>query len=299
MKIQENPGLLTEMTPCYWGSVNQWECDENNHLNVRFYAHKMNQAVQLLVSRMSDTRPADVLRAIRWQHIRFISESRAATPLRVDCGVIGHHEDHLEVLSLMHDNVTGRLLAAFVTGLAADGWNIDSARHGSVDVPDSANPRGIDPTALPEPPADLAQAQTAGYRIVGRGMILPEECDSSGWLLPHAYVGRISDGMPNLWALLNPPDDPVPANGALGGAALEQRLIIVNPLQLDSVCTQLSGVRGLGNKTQHMAHLLYDEDRDRVAAVVEAVGVAMDLTTRRAVPISEERRRHLQGLLLD
>jgi acyl-CoA thioesterase FadM len=57
-------------------------------------------------------------------------------------------------------------------------------------------------------------------------------------------------------------------------------------------------VRSLGNKTQHMSHLIYDHVRDAFAASADAVGVAMDLSTRRAVPISAERRARLEPLLL-
>ena len=33
------------LVPCYRGCVNAWECDENDHLNVRFYLSKANQGL--------------------------------------------------------------------------------------------------------------------------------------------------------------------------------------------------------------------------------------------------------------
>lgn len=294
-EIDEIPGALPGMTPCYWGSVNQWECDENDHLNVRYYAHKVNQALQVYVSRLAGSSPESVPGRITSQHIRFIRESRAATPLRVDCGLTGGPGDGLEILSVMHDNVTGEAVAAFQSHLDVEG----AAAADTVTTPDFARPRGIDPADLIAPPAGFDAARAAGFRIVGRGVIAAEECDGDGQLLPHVYVGRVSDGMPNLWAFLNPPAErSARASGAQGGAALEQRLTVLAPLTSGSVFTQLSGVRALGNKTQHMVHLLHDDTHGRVAASMEAVGVAMDLATRRAVPISDERRRHLEKLLL-
>ena len=41
----------------------------------------------------------------------------------------------------------------------------------------------------------------------------------------------------------------------------------------------------LGNKTQHMVHLLINESSDEIAVRAEAIGVGMDLETRKAVPI--------------
>jgi acyl-CoA thioester hydrolase len=110
------PGRRPDLTPCYWGSVNQWECDENDHLNVRFYAHKINQAIQIFIAPSGAAAPALRVRA---QHIRFLKESRVATPLRIDCGVTRDDNGTAEVLALMHQNITGEVLAAFVTTLEA------------------------------------------------------------------------------------------------------------------------------------------------------------------------------------
>jgi acyl-CoA thioester hydrolase len=287
------PGRRPEFTPCFWGSVNQWECDENDHLNVRFYAHKINQAIRIFASATeAGVSPAQRIRA---QHIRFLKESRVATPLRIDCGCVRHDGGTLEVLALMHHNVTGEVLATFVTTLEIPALPAPAGE--SVEVPDFARPRGI-PAELPALPRSRETAFEMGYQVVGRGVVGRDECDESGVALPHVYIGRISDGMPNLWAIMNAEEDRAAREqGALGGAALEQRLEILEPLRSGSIFTHLSGVRALGSKTQQMSHLLYNED-GRLAARAEAVGVAMDLTTRKAVPISEQRRERLEPLLL-
>jgi acyl-CoA thioester hydrolase len=202
----------------------------------------------------------------------------------------------VETIALMHHNVTGTVLAAFVSTLRLAGTDILA---GSARLPDFAAPRGIDISGLPPPPATPADALKMGYRIVGRGVIGDDECDAQGVTLPHAYIGRISDGMPNLWAFINAAEDQASREqGDIGGAALEQRLEIVSPLRAGAVFTQMSGVRALGSKTQQMSHLVYDEEYERLAVRAEAVGVAMDLQSRKALPISPERRQRLEPLLL-
>jgi acyl-CoA thioester hydrolase len=293
----QHAGRRPDLTPCFWGSVNRWECDENDHLNVRFYAHKVNQAIQILAAGSPGVALADPLPAIRTQHIRFLRESRVATPLRVDCGVMGSSGGAIDLLAVMHHNVSGDALATFVTGILTD--SVAAAPASGVTLPDFAAPRGIDPAALPPPPADPAQALAMGYRVVGRGVIGRDECDAAGVALPHVYIGRISDGMPNLWAFVNAADEQASRqDGSVGGAALEQWLEIREPLTAGTVFTQLSGIRALGGKTQQMSHLLYDERHRRFAARAEAVGIAMDLAARKALPISPERRRRLEPLLL-
>jgi len=286
---------------CYWGSVNRWECDENDHLNVRFYAQKMNQALQILLLQrnlLAGASAEAMLARIRVQHIRFLREARIATPLRIDCGIVAARDGSLDVLQLMVNNLSGEHLAAFVTTLDIDGRALGAPTD--AEVPANLGPRGLDPSAPYAQPDSLREALALGYHVVGRGVIGGDECDANGILLPHNYIGRVSDGMPNLWAFLNEAaDSEARQSGELGGAALEYRLRIHTPLRRGRVFAHLSGVRALGNKTQNMAHVVIDETAGRCAATAEAVGVAMDLQTRRAVPISDARRQRLEKLLLD
>ena len=288
------------LEPGFWGSVNTWECDENDHLNVRFYAHKINQAIQAwLVAQGVDSHlAARSLPAIRTQHIRFLSEARAATPLRVDCGLLALHAGTLTLLCLMHNNATNSVLAAFQTQMDF-GELPEAAAVNRVSPPDFACPRGIDPTTAGAAPDSLQAALDRGYQIVGRGVIGVDECDAGGLVLPHIYIGRVSDGMPNLWAFINSTEDRnARAAGELGGAALEYRLTIHEPLRADDVYTHLSGIRALASKTQTMAHALINARTGRCAASATAIGVSMDLQTRKAVPISDQRRARLEQMLL-
>ncbi len=303
MNKQENKQAnkhKAELQGCFWGSVNRWECDENDHLNVRFYAHKMNQALQVFLLQenlIPDAEPEAALQRIRVQHIRFLREARIATPLRIDCGIARSGDAELDILQLMVDNVTDTPVAAFVTTVDTSGWQTQGKAE--VPVPVEAAARGLDPASSHSAPSSRKEATAQSFQIVGGGIIGPEECDAAGFLLPHNYIGRISDGMPNLWAFLNGDvDSQARQSGAQGGAALEYRLHIHAPLRHGSIFSHLSGIRSLGNKTQNMAHAVIDETAGRCAATAEAVGVAMDLATRRAVPISQERRQRLERLMI-
>ncbi|MCB1685860.1 MAG: acyl-ACP thioesterase [Pseudomonadales bacterium] len=289
------------MQACFYGSVNRWECDENDHLNVRFFAHKMNQALQVFLHGHGWEIASDMThlgQVIRAQHIRFLKEARIATPLRVDCGLVGGAAEDLHVLCLMKNNADESVLAAFTTEVHVGAW------FGRPDlecspVTDATGPRGIDPLDLFPRPGSLDQARAAGFRSMGRGVIEDVECDSSGLLLPHVYIGRISDGMPNLWALTSTIEGADSRRtGEMGGAALEYRLNILDPLRQGEIFHHVSGIRSLGGKTQHMVHMLFSESRGRLSASAEAIGVVMDLTTRKAMPISEQRRERLTPMLL-
>ena len=289
------------MQACYYGSVNRWECDENDHLNVRFFAHKMNQALQVFLHGLGWEVASDMAhlgQAICAQHIRFLMEARIATPLRVECGLVGGTDEMLHVLCLMKNNANEDVLAAFTTEVDVGAW-LSRPELERSQASDSTGPRGIDPLDPFPRPASLDQAHSAGFRTMGRGAIEALECDTSGLLLPHVYIGRISDGMPNLWALTSSVQGPDSRrSGEMGGAALEYRVCILDPLRRGEIFHHVAGIRSLGSKTQHMVHMLFSESRGCPSASAEAVGVGMDLITRKAVPISDERRARLTPLLL-
>jgi acyl-CoA thioester hydrolase len=275
------------------GSVNRWECDENDHLNVRFYANKIHQALANFLEDQ-DIGLQDV--RVVGQHIRFVQEARVAAPLRVDCTVRDALAGGWEVACLMHQNLTDAPVAGFLVRVEGEALPALAAPG---NLPEWALPRGLDPSDPFPIPESLQAAESRGFQMMGRGRIGAAECDRAGVVLPEVYIGRISDGMPNLWAFTT---DAVEAerrlSGGLGGAALEYRLDILKPLERDDRFRHLSGIRNIGNKTQHMVHLLIAENRDEVAVRAEAIGVGMDLATRKAVPISDARRLQLEKLLV-
>ena len=292
------PNPLMELIPTYWGSVNRWECDENDHLNVRFYSDKMNQSVQLAVSQMGIPAP-DNLACIADQHMRFLAEARLAAPLRIDCGVVQQTEQRLELLSVMRHNVTDSVIASYLTTLTTLDLEVSLSKSPRVEVPEFAAPRGLDKRAAGYAKLPLAAAPSFGFRPISRGVIGPRECLTSGCLDPCHYVGRISDGMPNLWAMINGDDDAqAHESGEQGGAVLEYRLSVHQALRADQTFTVLSGIRAIGSKTQYMSHLMYDEQSGKCAASAEVLGIAMDLQSRKSAPISDERRAKMQAILL-
>ncbi len=281
------------MESCFLGSVNRWECDENDHLNVRFYAQKINQAVAIFLEGLG-VRFADV--RITGQHIRFVQEARIAAPLRVDCGLIAVGAGCWDVLSLMHHNLTDAPVAGFRTRVEGSTLSA-TVPVPLVEVPDWAAARGVRPDDPFPLPASAEAAHAGGFRMMGRGRVAAEECDETGLLLPEVYIGRISDGMPNLWAFTTDAiEQEQRQSGALGGAALEYQLDILRPLRLNDVFRHVSGIREIGNKTQHMVHLLLNETANEIAVRAEAIGVGMDLGTRKAVLISAARRLQLEAL---
>ena len=276
------------LVPCYRGSVNAWECDENAHLNVRFYLGKANQGLPSLLQKAGI--PAQP--RIRVQHARFLREARQGVPLTVFAGFVTASQVYSEV----RHTGTGEPLATIVTDLAGElALPKDPPRCA---IPEHGAPRGIAAAAAALRP-DYGSIGAMGFTEIGRGQIAPWECDAAGELEAFQYVGRMSDSVINLIAGFQTEEElSRRSNGVEGGALVELRIAFHAPLRVGSTFTIHSGVAAVGRKTQHFVHLFYDEGSRACVASAEGIAIAMDLKARKAIELPEDRRRRIEARLL-
>jgi acyl-CoA thioester hydrolase len=296
------------LVPCYRGCVNAWECDENDHLNVRFYVAKANQGLPFVLDAIGMS-PAVLEKAaarprIRAQHVRFLKESRPATPLTVEAGLAAEHGHRLTLYSEVRHTLTGEVSATLLTELEFTGVDgasrpVSPSRNAPrCTVPEHGSPRGIDVAPEPLRPAYDSIAEMRFVEI-GRGAVAPWECDSAGEMELFQYVGRMSDSVVNLLARFQTEEELSRRSvGIEGGALVELRVAFHAPLRTGSLFTIHSGIAAAGRKTQHFVHLFFDEVSRACVATAQGVAVAMDLKTRKAIVLPEARRRRIEAGLL-
>lgn len=296
------------LVPCYRGSVNAWECDENNHLNVRFYLAKANQGLPFVLEaiglspaalEMMGARPR-----IRAQHVRFLKEARPAAPLAVYAGLAASERHRLTLYAEIRHSLSGEVMATVLTELelaGADGGPrpVSPSRDAPrCTVPEHGAPRGLKAGGEPLRP-DYGSIGEMGFVEIGRGAIAPWECDPAGEMELFQYVGRMSDSVVNLLAHFQTEEDlSRRSHGIEGGALVELRIAWHAPLRAGSLFTIHSGIAAAGRKTQHFVHLFFDEASRACVATAQGIAVAMDLKTRRAIELPEARRRRIEARLL-
>lgn len=289
--------------PTYRGYVNSWECDENDHLNVRFFVAKANEGLPFVLAELGcgpaaldrlGTRP----RVLR-QHIRFLREARMATPLAVYSGIARHEPDRLTVYGEIRHSLTGAVHAAIVTELAlltpaGRVVPIPGPRPElRCEVPAHGGARGLAAAPVRSPPPRAALAEL-GFVEIGRGRVSLSECDASGELEPFQYVGRVSDSAVNLMVRSQTEDEIARrSDGVEGGAVVEFRIVHHAPLRMGSLFTIQSGLAAVTRKTQHVVHLFWDEESGACVASCDVIAVAMDLRTRKAIAFPEARRARM------
>mgnify|MGYP001160075175 CR=1 FL=1 len=290
------------LTPLWRGSVQRWECDENDHLNVRFHFAIADEALAYLCARHGQRPAPRVLR----QHARFIAEARIATPLCARGAIVAADAAGLTVYIEIANGLNGAPHSCFTITVAceADRLDLDAAALPGIDaIPAHGARRGlIDPMRTTELPT-LADAEALPMIEIARGVIQDHET-RAGALTSTACAGRISDGVLLLIAHVHGGRTLAERqSGRIGGAVVEYELLLPNATPAGTAFVGRSGIGALQGRTQRFAHWLFCAGSGTLLCAANAIAVPLDLETRRAATYDDEVRaaieaRCVPGLLL-
>ena len=306
--------LMEEPVELWRGGVNTWECDEMGHMNVRFYvaraAEGLASLARLLGMPGAFTPHAVSTLLMAEQHIRFLREAHAGTPLHMTGGVVSMDETSAVVLQVLVHTRTGEPAASFVSTVTHANpesgrpfpWPARARAAAAglmVQIPVFAAPRSISGAPL-KPQASMARAQALGLQCAARGAIGPQTCDVFGRMRAEEFIGRVSDGVPGLLgrvrtAVLEKAPQP---SARVGGAVLEYRLLYLDWPRAGDHLELRSGLSGVEDKTQRMIHWLLDPISGKAWGSAEAVAVNLDLDARKIIPIAPEARAALQDYIV-
>src|SRR5579859_331675 len=292
------------------GGVNTLECDAMGHMNVRFYVARAMEGLVGLASALglngAFRERTNATLQVKDHHIRFLREARAGAPLHMVAGVLDITNTEARFLQLLIHSATGDLAASFQTLVThatareerAFPWS-DSTRtaadHLRMEAPEGAVPRslGLGPSAGR---ACLAEAEALDLVRLGAGAIGAGDCDVFGRMRPEIMVGRVSDGVPGLGAVLRAGigEDAAERPAGLGGAVLEYRIAYLAWPRAGDRYVIRSGLAAVGDKTHHYVHWILDPETGRAWGSSEAVAISLDLAARKIVPISAADQAHMR-----
>lgn len=285
------------------GSVNAWECDENLHMNVRFFGSRAMEGLAFLAAAIDMPRafqdkayatlqPTDI-------HIRFLKEARQGVALSMRGGVTAIDATSMTVFQEMAhaDGAPAATFAmkvahAHTTDLRPFAWSARvKARAEALKcvVPAHGQPRSLDLSIAPTSPT-VALADKLGAQVVGRLAVPAHDCDPFGRMRTELFMGRVSDAVPNFLAAWR--EQAANADGArtVGGAVLEYRLCPRKWPRAGDLIEIRSGVVEVAEKTNRLVHWMLDPVSGEAWCTAEVVAVTFDLTTRKTIPIPEARR---------
>ncbi|MBA4210834.1 MAG: hypothetical protein C0454_15020, partial [Parvibaculum sp.] len=240
-------------------------------------------------------------------HVRFLREQRPGAPFFLRAGILEVRDYGLSVYEEMVNTASGEPATTFNAEVQ---WVDDESREVKplpakaktaaksliVERPAHGAPRGLE-IYDPRPAPKLKEADAMGMVRVWQGEIAPALCDAQGFLTVRNFMGIVSDGIPNLLVQTNGTDRS--KTPTIGGAALEYRFVYRRYPRMGDIITLRSGLKQVGPKTYTWCHWLFDLETGEAIATAEAVAIALDLTTRKAIPIPEEMRTHLESLVIE
>ncbi|MCE9649742.1 MAG: acyl-ACP thioesterase [Parvibaculum sp.] len=301
---------MAEMIDVARSSVQTWQADQMGHMNVQFYLEQATQGLAALGVHLGlGPRFIDAERAwliARDHHVRFLREQRPGAPFTIRAGVLSVQDFGLRVYSEMWNTVSGEVAATF----AADVELMDedsretkplparakaAAKALTVELPAHGAPRGLQ-IYEPRQAPTLAQAEAMKLVFTWQGEVQTAQCDNQGFLVTRHFMGIVSDSIPNLLGQTR--GDDRSQNSKVGGAALEYRFHYHVYPKVGDVLTLRSGLKEVGPKTYTWCHWLFDLETGKCVGTAEAVAIALDLETRKAIAIPDEMRGRLEGLVV-
>ena len=230
------------MITVWRGSVNQWDCDEMGHMNVRVYVEKAIEVLGVLAAK-AEMPFAFVANApstwiVEDQHIRYMREVLPVRPLTMESCVIEVTECHAIIYQqILHSN--GDVAAAFRSKVrhansksgVAFPWpkrtrKILESLIGT--LPTSTAPKGVmsDGPLLPPEQVSFSKKKDINAPLRGLGMVLLEQCDVHSRMSPAVFLGKISDAVPNLlFEWRNEVFNAAGEGVKMGAAVVEYRLV--------------------------------------------------------------------------
>jgi len=294
------------------GGVNTWECDENGHMNVRFYVVKAMEALAGLASALGMPRAfapnTNATLMVREQHIRFRREAHPGAAIHIRGCVLDMGETDARLLLVMYHSNSGEPAATFQTVVShvtrGSGrpfpWSSrtrDAAAALTAPLPEFAAARSVDLSPF-KTGASLARAKAHGLITLGAGTILAHDCDVFGRMATEQFIGRVSDGISRITGHIRGQIRAAAAEypERVGGAVLEYRLVQLAWPRAGDHLVLKSGLAGVTDRTQRMIHWMLDPYTGGVWGVAEAVAVTLDLDTRKIVPVSASAQAALKGI---
>lgn len=129
-----------------------------------------------------------------------------------------------------------------------------------------------------------------------RGTVYPWHCDHMGHMNVMWYVGKFDEATWQLFTNIGLTPSRLRKDGN-GMAAVEQHIEYKRELRAGDVVTVRSSVLEVKNKVVRFRHEMTNDETGELAASTVLVGVHMDLTVRKAVPLPTDVRERAMKLM--
>ena len=255
--------------------VNPWECDENEHMNARFYADRFQQAAA------NFSIAAGIVHPNNWKQrlgLRFYCEAQAKQQLLVESATLAGYPHSRVVGHRLLDASSGKLLA---TAIDQSPWQSNKQSIPSRAFDPRFDYSGENPNTISAPETEQDALANGGFSS-GSITIGPVDVDAEGYCLNQVYVGLFSDGAATAWTTMGLNRNVLKFN-RWGCMVVNLSMVILKPSQPGDVVKQISRIIKLRSRTVTMRHNQFNAETGEPIARSLATGMLVNLNTRRAI----------------
>ncbi len=287
------------------------DIDELGHMNVRVYARHAAAAVHRLMATVGlDANSLEALQAQLLQpdcHTLFRREQLLGNPLGVRAGVLGVQPDCIEAYLELYNRDSDQLAATFrkevrlvsrsdLAPLAFPAAICERAEELAIDWPAHGKPRSLPLTPVRRDltAADMQHAGVAsrlqGYEVTPAISTADGFMDLSGapWL---SYSDAPVPRDPNQ----ADEDAWFGADGRISVATLESRHSVIAVPRTGEIVVTYTAIIDVGRKIMRFTHWSFDEQSGRLLAILNEVGIGLNLQTRRSCEFPADTRAKLEA----
>lgn len=260
-----------------------WECDDNRHLNARFYADRFQQASAIFGVRYGLSGALDAPRSLVY---RFHHEVRQGQILAIESTLVSGAPNGAAIGHRLIGPTDGRLFASVLDGRdwLTDGHDVPVRQFvASTDAPRSQLDSDQDPSGL-------AAALDAGGIRSGTGLIRGVDTGDHGICSDRVHVGYFSDGAAMVWQAIGLGADRLRDEG-WGRMVVDLCVRRLRPAIAGQILEQISRVCGQRSRALVMRHDQFDAVSGHLVASAQAMGMLVCLKTRRALAFPPDVRR--------
>ena len=273
-------------------TANSWECDENDHINVQFYAARFDIAVRSFLVQAGWQVPHRAGRLIRYH-----AELRGGEPVHGTSALVTLKDGRVALEHrLFASHREGVPLAATGLDLLPDVERSDLSAFDLPEAGEDALPKTGALTLAAGVSEDALDACSVTYRgVVPNDAFLPAAESTDGARLSDRYlVGIVSDAATHAWALAGA-DDTWLRQRNWGRAAVQLQLTYgARPTAGDVVAIH-TGLRAHSPRSVSYRHHIMNEMTDQLIAIADITSVMLNLDTRKSMPWPDDKKASVEA----
>lgn len=267
-------------------TVNSWECDENDHVNVKSYAARFDSAVRTFLVEAGWQVPHRLGRLIRYH-----AELRGGEPVHATTAMVALANGLVALEHRLYASQrAGTPLSATALDVLPDVSREDLSAFNLPEPGQDSLPKAGTIAFPPMVETDALETLTTTYRGVIAPSAFGSDLESAdGAMLNDGYlVGMISDAATHAWAMAGADDAWLRAQG-WGRAAVQLQVAYgARPKPGDVVRIQ-TGLKARSAKTISYRHHVVNRMSDEVIAIVDITSLMLNLSTRRAMAWPQDK----------